>query len=88
MVVDTHVRRLSRRLGFTDFEDPLKIEKDLCQLLPREDWIYFSHALILHGRGPCKARVPRCKTCFLEELCPYPRRGLENISSEKKTERI
>ena len=70
VVVDTHVRRLSNRLNFTNSEDPEKIEKDLCELLPRTDWIYFSHALILHGREVCKARVPRCKTCFLEELCP------------------
>ena len=70
VVVDTHVRRLSNRLNFTNSENPEKIEKDLCDLLPRTDWIYFSHALILHGRELCKARVPRCKTCFLEELCP------------------
>ena len=70
VVVDTHVRRLSNRLNFTNSEDPEKIEKDLCELLPRTDWIYFSHALILHGREVCKARVPQCKTCFLEELCP------------------
>lgn len=70
VVVDTHVRRLSNRLNFTNSEDPEKIEKDLCDLLPSSDWIYFSHALILHGREVCKARVPRCKTCFLEELCP------------------
>ena len=70
VVVDTHVRRLSNRLNFTDSKDPTKIEKDLCDLLPKTNWIYFSHALILHGRAVCKARVPRCKTCFLEELCP------------------
>lgn len=70
VVVDTHVRRLSNRLNFTKSEDPEKIEKDLCDLLPRTDWIYFSHALILHGREVCKARVPQCKICFLEELCP------------------
>ena len=70
VVVDTHVRRLSNRLHFTNSIDPEKIEKDLNYLLPKTDWIYFSHALILHGREVCKARVPRCHTCFLEELCP------------------
>ncbi len=70
VVVDTHVKRLSNRLGFTHSKDPERIEKDLCNLLLKKDWIYFSHALILHGREVCKARVPRCSTCFLEELCP------------------
>ena len=70
VVVDTHVKRLSNRLGFTNSKDPERIEKDLCNLLLKKDWIYFSHALILHGREVCKARVPRCSTCFLEELCP------------------
>ena len=70
VVVDTHVKRLSNRLGFTSSRDPERIEKALCNLLLKKDWIYFSHALILHGREVCKARVPRCSTCFLEELCP------------------
>ncbi len=70
VVVDTHVGRLSRRLNFTVSKNPEQVEKDLCALLKKKDWIYFSHALILHGRGPCKARRPRCATCFLQELCP------------------
>lgn len=70
VVVDTHVRRLSNRLSFTNSQDPEKIEKDLCNLLPKTNWIYFSHALILHGRKLCKARVPKCHICFLQELCP------------------
>ena len=70
VVVDTHVRRLSRRLNFTDSKNPQKIEEHLCSLLPRTDWIYFSHALIHHGREVCKARVPRCSVCFLQDLCP------------------
>ena len=70
VVVDTHVGRLSLRLGFTGSQNPEQVEKDLCALLKRKDWIYFSHALILHGRGPCKARRPRCSNCFLQELCP------------------
>lgn len=75
VVVDTHVKRLSNRLNFTHSKAPERIEKDLCNLLSKGDWIYFSHALILHGREICKARVPRCSTCFLEELCP--KKGLE-----------
>ena len=70
VVVDTHVSRLSQRLGFTNSKNPVQIEKDLCYLLPKTEWIYFSHALILHGREVCKARIPRCNTCFLEECCP------------------
>ncbi len=75
VVVDTHVKRLSYRLGFTASLDPLQIEKDLSHLLSRSNWIYFSHALILHGREVCKARVPHCRTCFLEEYCP--RKGVK-----------
>ena len=70
VVVDTHVKRLSYRLGWTLAKDPSKIEQDLCRLLEKDDWIYISHALIWHGREVCKARVPRCGTCFLQELCP------------------
>ena len=70
VVVDTHVKRLSQRLNFTSFSQPEKIEKDLNLLLPRKEWIYFSHALIWHGRTTCKARKPLCRTCFLESLCP------------------
>ena len=70
VVVDTHVKRLSYRLGWTLAKDPSKIEQDLCRLLVKKDWIYISHALIWHGREVCKARVPRCATCFLQELCP------------------
>lgn len=71
VVVDTHVSRLSRRLGFTAHTDPKKIEKDLMQQIPREDWISFSHQLILHGRKTCKAQKPRCGECFLADLCCY-----------------
>ena len=70
VVVDTHVKRLSNRLNFVKSKDPKKIELSLCQLLPKKDWIYFSHALIWHGRGLCKARRPLCHECFLSALCP------------------
>ena len=70
VVVDTHVSRLSYRLNFTSFKDAEKIEQNLIQLLPTSQWIYFSHALILHGRQVCKARKPQCHVCFLSDICP------------------
>ena len=71
VVVDTHVSRLSRRLGLTEEKDPVKIEKDLMEILPEDEWIDFSHRLIQHGRRVCVARKPRCGDCFLADLCPY-----------------
>jgi endonuclease-3 len=73
VVVDTHVRRLSQRLGLTREEDPVKIERDLHKLVPREYWGIFPHLLIWHGRRVCLARVPRCGTCVLNDLCPSSR---------------
>jgi endonuclease-3 len=73
IVVDTHVRRLSQRLGFTRQEDPVKIERDLCRLVPREDWARFPHLLIWHGRRVCLARRPRCERCVVNDLCPSSR---------------
>ena len=73
VVVDTHVRRLSQRLGFTKEEDPVKIERDLVRLVPREDWGRFPHLLIWHGRRVCDARKPRCEDCVLVDLCPSSR---------------
>ena len=70
VVVDTHVRRLSNRLGLTQHDDPEKIERDLMALVPRSEWINFSHSLILHGRQVCDARKPRCAVCVLNALCP------------------
>ena len=70
VVVDTHVRRLSNRLGFTAQNDPEKIEKDLMQTVPKRDWTVFSHLLILHGRSVCKARKPACGDCIVNDLCP------------------
>ena len=69
VVVDTHVQRLSNRLGLTKHKDPRKIEKDLIRIVPRERWIVFSHELILHGRSICVARKPRCAACPLETTC-------------------
>jgi endonuclease III len=73
IVVDTHVRRLSQRLGLTRNEDPVKIERDLMRIVPREDWARFPHLLIWHGRRVCDARRPRCEACVLTDLCPSSR---------------
>jgi endonuclease III len=73
IVVDTHVRRLSQRLGFTRQEDPVKIERDLIRLVPREDWGRFPHLLIWHGRRVCIARAPLCEACVVNDLCPSSR---------------
>jgi endonuclease-3 len=73
IVVDTHVRRVSQRLGFTKQEDPVKIERDLMKLVPREDWGRFPHLLIWHGRRVCIARRPLCEVCVLTDLCPASR---------------
>jgi endonuclease-3 len=73
IVVDTHVRRLSQRLGLTREEDPVKIERDLQRLLPHEEWRLFPHLLIWHGRRVCDARRPRCEECVLNDLCPSSR---------------
>ncbi len=73
VVVDTHVRRLSQRLGLTKQEDPVKIERDLQKLVPREYWGVFPHLLIWHGRRVCDARNPRCEACVVNDLCPSSR---------------
>ena len=73
IVVDTHVRRLSQRLGFTRQEDPVKIERDLRRLVPRADWARLPHLLIWHGRRVCLARRPRCERCVVNDLCPSSR---------------
>jgi endonuclease-3 len=73
IVVDTHVRRLSQRLGLTREEDPVKIERDLQRLVPREDWGIFPHLLIWHGRRVCIARTPLCEECVLSDICPSSR---------------
>ena len=73
IVVDTHVRRLSQRLGLTKQEEPEKIERDLMRIVPREDWGRFPDLLIWHGRRVCDARRPRCEDCVVHELCPSSR---------------
>ncbi|MBA3425307.1 MAG: endonuclease III [Rubrobacteraceae bacterium] len=70
VVVDTHVKRLSNRLGLSSEQNPEKVERDLMRIVPREDWTIFSHLLILHGRRVCKARKPDCPGCVLNDICP------------------
>jgi len=70
IVVDTHVRRLARRMGLTRHTDPDKIERDLMELIPQEEWIAFGHRMIYHGRQVCLARNPKCDTCALNSFCP------------------
>ena len=76
IAVDTHVMRLSKRLGLTKQKEATTIEKELMKLVPRSDWIIFSHLLISHGRAVCKARRPECKSCVLMSLCPSAGRFL------------
>ena len=77
--VDTHVRRLSRRMGLSEHDDPVKIERDLMALIPRKEWTMFGHRMIFHGRQVCHARKPMCEQCQLAALCP--RRGVGNSES-------
>jgi endonuclease-3 len=70
IAVDTHVGRVSRRLGFTEQKDPNKVERDLMDILPREDWFTFTYVLIDHGRALCKAPTPTCEPCPVNHLCP------------------
>jgi endonuclease III len=70
IAVDTHVLRLSARLGLTESDDPVKVEQDLMRLMPKDDWVLFSHLIQAHGRQVCLARRPLCERCGLLELCP------------------
>ena len=70
IVVDTHVSRITQRLGLTKNTDPNKIEQDLMKIVPKSEWIMFSHRLISHGRKVCDARRPKCEICMLKKLCP------------------
>ena len=70
IAVDTHVKRLSRRLGLSKENDPNKIESDLLALVPKKDWLDFNYVFVNHGRNVCQARKPRCPECMLKSLCP------------------
>ncbi|GKX32084.1 endonuclease III [Vallitalea longa] len=78
IVVDTHVKRISKKVGFTENTDPVKIEFDLMEILPKEHWIRYNTQVIAHGRAICTARSPKCERCF---LLPYCKTGLENMIS-------
>lgn len=82
VVVDTHVARLSKRLGLTRHTDPVKIEQDLMRLLPKREWIDFSHRMIAHGRQVCLARKPKCEVCPLADICP--RIGVADPATAKR----
>jgi endonuclease-3 len=84
IVVDTHVRRLSQRLGLTRQEDPAKIERDLIRLVPRRYWDAFPHLLIWHGRRVCIARAPRCEACVVNALCPASRVDVGTVASHAR----
>lgn len=73
IVVDTHVGRIAQRLGLTREKDPVRIENDLTELIPRKHWTQFSHAMIFHGRRICGARAPKCDVCTLSVDCPFPK---------------
>lgn len=75
IVVDTHAKRLSNRIGLTDKDDPEKIEYDLMKVVPIEDWGRFCHQLVFHGRAICKARKPRCNECLIRLYCEYGRKA-------------
>jgi len=72
VVVDTHVNRITRRLGLTRHSDPVRIEQDLMAIVPRRHWTLFPHLMIHHGRAICQARRPRCEECPINDLCPFP----------------
>ena len=73
IIVDTHVKRLSQRLGLTSEKDPVKIEKDLMNIVPQKEWLHFANLLLYHGRAVCHAKTPECTKCVLRELCPSRR---------------
>jgi endonuclease-3 len=86
IVVDTHVKRISNKLGFTKQEDPEKIEYDLMDVIPKEHWILYNIQIIAHGRSICVARSPKCDVCFLNELCAdYQKKKKENEKKIKKS---
>ncbi len=84
IAVDTHVRRISQRLGLSRQSDPEKIERDLLALVPRDNWLDFNYVLVNHGRAVCQARKPRCPDCPLRELCPAAKTFLAAARKQAK----
>lgn len=80
VIVDTHCRRVTNRLGFTRHQDPTKIERDLMALWPPEHWTIYSHYMVFHGRALCQARSPKCAACPARELCPWPKKNVRKTS--------
>ena len=86
IVVDTHVKRISNRLGLTKEEDPVKVEYDLMKVLPKDHWILYNLQIIALGREICKAPTAKCEACFLTEFCPYYKKNSGKKTTNKKTE--
>ena len=86
IVVDTHVKRISNRLGLTTEEDPVKVEYDLMKVLPKDHWILYNLQIIALGREICKAPTAKCDACFLTEFCPYYKKNSGKKTTNKKTE--
>ena len=86
VTVDTHVGRLSRRLGLTRHRDPVKVELALAEIVPRAEWLHFSGRLIMHGRAVCLSRKPRCEKCAIADLCPKV--GVKGLATARKRKRI
>lgn len=82
IVVDTHMIRLAERFQLSDSQDPIKIEQDIMEVVPKKDWIYFSQAMVLHGRYICVSRKPRCFECELIKICPFPDKQLAPSPSD------
>lgn len=85
IAVDTHMLRVAKRLGLTHEKDPVKVERDLCEIVPEKHWIHFPHLIMSHGRAVCKARSPLCAGCVLEKLCPSRDLFIEDVGPERKT---
>jgi endonuclease-3 len=82
VTVDTHVGRLTRRLGLTRHKDPVKVELALAEIVPQEEWLHFSGRLIMHGRKVCRSRKPRCEKCALADLCP--KIGVKGLAKKRR----
>ena len=83
IVVDTHMIRLSNRFHLSRNDDPVKIEQEVCKVVPQKEWVFFSQSMVLHGRYICVAKYPRCWECHLIKICPFPDKNLAPKESEK-----